>query len=160
MSSQFEKLKKSINTQYTKNFEINLMKSSGFIPVDKKQSEIFVILNKNNLSNKPKVEDIIKNTFVGLIPKFIPIESSDFDNLISYVNDFTAPKTTAEETKQKDEMEPSAEEMLVTIGWLTQAQLDECITESKQNNEPLDLIFHKKNYLSYERIVSYLKKKY
>ena len=51
MSNQLEKLKKSINKEYAKNFELNLMKSSGFIPVDKRQSEIFVIINKASLSN-------------------------------------------------------------------------------------------------------------
>ena len=61
MSNQLEKLKKSINKEYLKSFELNLMKTSGFIPVDKRHNEIFVILNKNSLSNKLKIEELIKN---------------------------------------------------------------------------------------------------
>ena len=160
MSSQFEKLKKSINKEYTKNFELNLMKTSGFIPVDKRQNEIFVILSKNNLSNKVKVEEIFKTKYAELTPKFIPVETSDFDKLIEFVNQSIESKTSVEDTKPVSGEVPSAEEMLVTIGWLTQVQLDECLAEAKQNDEPLDAIFYKKDYLSYERIVSYLKKKF
>ena len=50
--------------------------------------------------------------------------------------------------------------MLVGIGWITQAQLDECSAVAKEKKLPLDAIFHSKGYLSYERIISYLKKKY
>ena len=63
MSNQLEKLKKSINKEYTKNFELNLMKTSGFIPVDKRQNDFFVILNKANVADKSKIEAIIKEKF-------------------------------------------------------------------------------------------------
>ena len=36
MSNQLEKLKNNINKEYVDKFELNLMKSSGFIPVDKR----------------------------------------------------------------------------------------------------------------------------
>ena len=160
MSNQLEKLKKSINKEYTKNFELNLMKSSGFIPVDKRKSEIFVILNKNNLSNKLKIEEIIKNKYSELTPKFIPVESSDFETLLSIVNEPVASEKPNEVEGQESKNEPTAEEMLVTIGWLTKEQLNECLEEAKQSEEALDAIFYKKEYLSYERVVSYLKKKY
>ncbi len=54
MSNQLDKLKSSIKKEYAKNFELNLMKSSGFIPVDKRQSDFWVILNKGNAANKSK----------------------------------------------------------------------------------------------------------
>lgn len=159
MANQLEKLKNSIKKEYLKSFELNLMKSSGFIPVDKRQSDFFVILNKENFSNKPEIESIIKEKFEGLTPKFIPVESTEFDSLMETIN-LPQEAEKHEETKAEEPNEPSAEEMLVTIGWLTQQQLDECIQLSQQRNQPLDVIFKDKAYLSYERIVSYLKKKY
>ena len=36
MSNQLEKLKSSIKKEYLKDYELNLMKTSGFIPVDKR----------------------------------------------------------------------------------------------------------------------------
>ena len=86
MTNQLEKLKNSIKKEYLKSFELNLMKTSGFIPVDKRQGEFFVILNKRNVLNKSEVETIIKEKFEGLTPKFIPIEAVDFDALFENIS--------------------------------------------------------------------------
>ena len=158
MSNQLEKLKNSIKKEYLKNFELNLMKSSGFIPVDKRQSDFFVIINKNNSAEKDKIESIVKEKFEGLTPKFIPVESKEFEEIFGTISQVeTAPKEESEEAK---EAEPSAEDMLVSIGWLTKAQLNECLIEAKQKELPLDAIFFEKGYLNAERIASYLKKKF
>ena len=58
MSEQLEKLKKSINREYTKNFELNLMQTSGFIPVDKRQSDIFVIIDKSKIADQKNIENV------------------------------------------------------------------------------------------------------
>lgn len=161
MSNQLEILKNSIKKEYAKNFELNLMKSSGFIPVDKKQSDFWVILDKNSVANKAKIASLIKEKFDGLTPKFIPVERSDFEKLFVAVSDNEAPAPApAAENKEAEKKEPTAEEMLVSIGWITQKQLDESVKEAQEKNLPLDEIFHRNDYLSYERIVSYLKKKY
>ena len=159
MSNQLEKLKNSIKKEYTKTYELNLMKTSGFIPVDKRQNDIFVIINKLKLADKTKIENILKEKFSDLTPKFITVEANEFDTLVSNVVGSEAAESVVKPAEEASE-EPTAEDMLVTIGWLTKEQLNECISESKANNETLDFVFHKKGYLSYERIVSYLKKKY
>lgn len=50
--------------------------------------------------------------------------------------------------------------MLVSVGWITQEQLKECSELAQNRNVPLDAIFFEKEYLSADRIASYLKKKY
>ena len=82
MSEQLQKLKNSINKEHLKNFELNLMKSSGFIPVDKRQGDFFVILNKNNAANKAQIENLIKEKFADTTPKFIPVDAGDFSQLL------------------------------------------------------------------------------
>ena len=157
MSNQLEKLKNSIKKEYVKNFELNLMQSSGFIPVDKRQSDFFIILNKGVPGNKLEVEKIIKEKFTDCTPKFIPVEERHFEFLLESV------KKADEQKEKKPEnapSEPSAEEMLVSIGWITRDQLNECSVESKNKQLPLDAIFSQKGYLSYERVVSYIKKKF
>ncbi len=156
MSNQLEKLKNSINKEHTKNFELNLMKSSGFIPVDKRQDDFFVVINKRSASNKEQIEQLLKEKYVGLNPKFIPVESAEFEELFNMV----FSQSEEQKTEQSSLREPSAEEMLVGIGWITQSQLDECLAISKEQKTPIDTVFRDKDYLSYERIVSYLKKKY
>ena len=60
MSNQLEKLKNSIKKEYTMSFELNLMKTSGFIPVDKRQDDFYVILNKSNANNRNSIDFGIK----------------------------------------------------------------------------------------------------
>ena len=160
MSNQLEKLKSSIKKEYAKSFELNLMKSSGFIPVDKRQNDFFVILNKKNFADKSRIEGIVKEKFADLTPKFIPVESNEFDEIFSMITKNEEQVVDKKNVAVESQAEPSAEEMLVTIGWLTQEQLDESKKEAVEKKVPLDSIFHSKGYLSYERIVSYLKKKY
>lgn len=156
MSNQLEKLKNSIRKEYTDNFELNLMQSSGFIPVDKRQNDLYVIIDKSKTSQKQQIELKLKEKYEGLTPKYIPVEQSEFNELIKSI--IQTPANT--ETQIESNGEPTAEDMLVGIGWITQAQLAECQSEAAQSNLPLDAIFKEKGYLSSEKIVSYLKKKY
>ena len=157
MSNQLEKLKNSIKKEYVKNFELNLMQSSGFIPVDKRQNDFFIILNKGIPGNKLQVEKIIKEKFSDCAPKFIPVEERDFETILESVKQLDEQN---EEKKEEAPAELSAEEMLVSIGWISREQLNECSIEAKNKQLPLDAIFSQKGYLSYERVVSYIKKKY
>ncbi len=168
MANQLEKLKSSIKKEYVQNFELNLMKTSGFIPVDKRQGDFVVILNKDNSANKPQITTIIKDKFNGMNPLFIPLESRDFLEVFDSVES-SFPSNASESENQEETQpqpasetaqEPSAEEMLIGIGWLTKEQLQECIAVSQEKKLPLDAIFHEKEYLNYEQIVAYLKKKF
>ena len=165
MSNQLEKLKNSINKEYVDKFELNLMQSSGFIPVGKRQSNFYLIISKSKIANKAEITSIIKEKFPELVPQFIPIEEKDFEEILkeytkseSGQNDNIQEQNKSSEIKNDSNLTP--EEMLVGIGWLTQHQLDECIHLSKERNVPLDAIFFDKEYLTSDRIASYLQKKY
>ena len=134
------------------------MKSSGFIPVDKRQKDFFIILNKNSSTGKAQIESIIKEKLNHLTPQFIPVESGDFDDIMHYVSSNFSEATQI--NNENRNQEPSAEDMLVAVGWITKEQLQECTNIAKKKKIPLDAIFYEKGYLSYEHIVSYLKKKY
>ena len=162
MSNQLEKLKSSIKKDYVRDFELNLMKTSGFIPVDKRQNNFVVILNKGNSSNKAQITNIIKEKYNGLDPLFIPLETTDFDDVFDSISSVqeVKPAEVAPSEEAPASSEPTAEEMLVGIGWITKEQLQECIAIATEKHIPLDAIFHEKEYLNYEQIVAYLKKKY
>jgi len=166
MSNQLEKLKNSINKEYVDKFELNLMKTSGFVPVDKRQNNFYVILSKN-VSDKKAVTSIIQEKFSGLTPQFITIDSKDFESIITSFENPKSSSTTAE-SKSKDEnndvheqkTEITPEEMLVGIGWITEQQLSECRRIAMERKLPLDAIFAEKVYLTNDKIASYLQKKY
>ena len=168
MSNQLEKLKSSIKKEYVDNFELNLMKSSGFIPVDKRQGKLYTIISQSSLKNIETIRETVEKkvqTYGGIEP--IPVSDAIFDDVYNYVNKLIQSKDESQsanlEPKPEPKLEPkpvSPEEMLVTIGWITRDQLEECETIAEEKNIPLDGVFYDKDYLSYERIVSYLKKKY
>ena len=161
MANQIDKLKNSINKEYTKLFELNLMKSSGFIPVDKKNNDLYVVINSDKLNDKQNIITVVQEKFLDLKPQLLPISTTDFDALIEYISQINNAQIAAKPVSTTEtKTEPSAEEMLIGVGWLTREQLDECIAEASNKKLPLDAIFHEKDYLNYERIVSYLKKKY
>lgn len=158
MSGQLEKLKNSIKKEYTNNFELNLMKSSGFIPVDRRANDFFIIINKNKAGERAKIEAIFKEKYSDSVPKFIPVEAGDFDSIISSIEAESVHNQS--EQAVKDSISPSPEDMLVGIGWITKAQLDECRAESEEKKLPLNAVFSAKGYLSADKVASYLKKKY
>ena len=169
MSNQLEKLKNSIRKEYLDLFESSLMESSGFIPVDKNNTDFFVVFSKNNLSEKTKIENLIKSKFPDYSPKLIPVAQGDFNYLFeAVVGKKTSSKDVVEQkvedkpvtSGESDSKEMTPEQMLVGIGWLTQSQLNECIAISNKESIPLDTVFRDKGFLNYERIASYLKKKY
>ena len=136
------------------------MNSSGFIPVDKRQNEFYAIIKNTNMQNKGNIESILQKQFDNTTIKFIPVPPAEFSLLITHLsNNLTKSESEASsQPVEKDNVE--AEEMLVSIGWLTKEQLSECEKEAVENNIPLDAVFKNKDYLSTEKIVSYLKKKY
>ena len=180
MSNQLEKLKNSIKTEYVKQFELNLMKTSGFIPVDRRQNNFYVIINKKNadyeiigyaLSNieeikkieelkpdvvitdiyrgqfnkknageKDSISTAIQEKLGDLVPQFIPLDSSDFDEVFKIIDtssqEIVLNDTVTERTVDvgDDKKELSAEDMLVGIGWLTDSQLKEAMRTSVERN--------------------------
>lgn len=157
MSNQLEKLKSSIKKEYIDNFELNLMKSSGFIPVDKRQGKLYTIISQRSLKEIEAIRETISKkvqAYGGV--EFIPVGDSIFDEVYSYVDNLIKHP----ETIKKEENPVTAEDMLVTIGWITKEQLQESQKLAQEKGVPLDAIFHEKNFLTYEQIVSYLKKKF
>lgn len=167
MSNQLEKLKSSIKKEYVKQFESDLMKSSGFIPVDKRQNNFYVILNKDYSRNKDSISSIIQEKLGEIVPQFIPIESNDFNEIFQNIgldsktnnnNAETTSETTVPSSVTNREL--SAEDMLVGIGWLTEQQLTDARRLSTEHGIPLDGIFYEKQILTPDKIASYLQKKF
>lgn len=157
MSNQLEKLKSSIKKEYIDNFELNLMKSSGFIPVDKRQGKLYTIISQRSLKEIENIRETVSKkveSYGGV--EFIPVGDSIFEEVYSYVDNLIKHP----ETIKKEENPVTAEDMLVTIGWITKEQLQESQKLAQEKGVPLDAIFHEKNFLTYEQIVSYLKKKF
>lgn len=163
MSNQLEKLKSSIKKEYVNSFELNLMKSSGFIPVDKRQGKLYTIVSQSSLKDIETIRSTIEKkieTYAGMEP--IPVSDAIFNEVYNYVDNLvnSSDVTPQTDTKKDEVKEISPEEMLVTIGWIQKDQLFEAQKLAQEKKVPLDAIFYEKDFLNYEQIVSYLKKKF
>lgn len=166
MSNQLEKLKSSIKREYVNNFELNLMKSSGFIPIDKRQGKLYTIISQRSLRDIESIRETISKTvqtYGGIEP--IPVSDAIFDDVYNFVDNLIKNPESVENSKVETKESPkpkevTAEDMLVTIGWIKKEQLQESEKLAKEKNVPLDEIFYENGYLTYEQIVSYLKKKF
>lgn len=159
MANQLEKLKSSIRILYVDKFELNLMKTSGFIPVDKKEKTFYAILNKDASYSKDKITQIIQEKIPGVTVQYFPLAENDFNYIYNHIANIYK-KASNDVTRISKSEENTPENMLITAGWLTREQLDECYKASKEQDLPLDYIFYSKEYLTQDRIMSYLKKKY
>ena len=128
MSNQLEKLKSSIKKEYVNNFELNLMKSSGFIPIDKRQGKLYTIISQRSLKDIETIRETISKTiqtYGGIEP--IPVSDAIFDDVYNFVDNLVKNPETVQSTEETKEpakpKEVTAEDMLVTIGWITKEQL-------------------------------------
>lgn len=159
MSNQLEKLKNSIKKEFIDNFELNLMKSSGFIPVDKRQGKLYTIISQRSLRDIETIRSTIESkvqTYGGI--ELIPVSDTIFDDVYNYIDNLI---NNPDATKNIDTPKPvTPEEMLVTIGWITKERLQEAQKIAQEKNVTLDVVFFDKDFLTTEQIISYLKKKY
>ena len=159
MSNQLEKLKSSIKKEFIDNFELNLMKSSGFIPVDKRQGKLYTIISQRSLRDIETIRSTIESkvqTYGGI--ELIPVSDTIFDDVYNYIDNLINNPDAA---KNIDATKPvTPEEMLVTIGWITKERLQEAQKIAQEKNVTLDVVFFDKDFLTTEQIISYLKKKY
>ena len=159
MSNQLEKLKNSIKKEFIDNFELNLMKSSGFIPVDKRQGKLYTIISQRSLRDIETIRSTIESkvqTYGGI--ELIPVSDTIFDDVYNYIDNLI---NNPDADKNIDTPKPvTPEEMLVTIGWITKERLQEAQKIAQEKNVTLDVVFFDKDFLTTEQIISYLKKKY
>ena len=131
MSNQLEKLKSSIKREYVNNFELNLMKSSGFIPIDKRQGKLYTIISQRSLRDIESIRETISKTiqtYGGIEP--IPVSDAIFDDVYNFVDNLIKNPESVENSKVETKESPkpkevTAEDMLVTIGWIKKEQLQE-----------------------------------
>ena len=159
MSNQLEKLKSSIKKEFIDNFELNVMKSSGFIPVDKRQGKLYTIISQRSLRDIETIRSTIESkvqTYGGI--ELIPVSDTIFDDVYNYIDNLINNPDAAKNIDAPKPVTP--EEMLVTIGWITKERLQEAQKIAQEKNVTLDVVFFDKDFLTTEQIISYLKKKY
>ena len=94
-TTQLEKFKNSIKPDLLDKFDKDLMVSSGFIPVDIRNNDLFIIVKKSKAANKPEIESLVKNGCQQETnsTKFISLADDEFGQLFDSL--FAAASTVS-----------------------------------------------------------------
>lgn len=103
-TEQLEKLKNSIKPDLLGKFNKDLMVSSGFIPVDIRNNDFYIIIKKSVSSNKPQIETTVKDICQAesCVAKFISLTDDEFGALFEDL-------TRVEETVNTESISPFGE---------------------------------------------------
>ena len=100
-TEQLEKLKNSIKPDLLGKFDKDLMISSGFIPVDIRNNDFYIIIKKSVASNKPMIETIAKDICEAdsCVAKFISLSDDEFGSLFEGIDFDTEGEKPSEPQK-------------------------------------------------------------
>lgn len=182
-STQLEKFRNSIKPDLLDKFDKNLMVSSGFIPVDIRNNDFFIIVKKSMVSNKPEIEvvakDICRND--ACVVKFISLPDDEFEELFESVSatvtSQSAPVSQTVETPQPAvpvaqtyygglEIRVPAtpdmtdEQFFISNGWVRENHLPPAKEMAKTKKIPLYAAFFECGFVKDEHVRAYLTTKY
>ena len=122
-TEQLEKLKNSIKSDLLGKFDKDLMISSGFIPVDIRNNDFYIIIKKSVASNKPMIETMAKDicNAESCVAKFISLADDEFGSLFEEIDFVQAEKTEPQSSEpqkldfnfQKEKQEQEQQEQIL-----------------------------------------------
>ncbi len=166
ITPQLEKLKNSIKPDLLEKFDKNLMVSSGFIPVDIRNNDIFIIIKKSVSSNKSAIEQQVKSgcNNTECVAKFISLADEDFSELFNEVSN----KKNKQESEVIENLEikipltpeMSEEEFFLKNGWILEKHIQPSKELAKTKKIPFYAALFANNFITDAQIRSYLTAKY
>lgn len=174
MKDVLSKLKDSINKDLVFKFNEDLLEQMKFVPINVKDNFIYVAVNP--FANKEEIASLFKHDH--LEARFIQISEEETEDLLSHVCANFYPKKPSKtiilETKNKPEenhtntsetqndSEPRHPmrlgELLITEGYITNAQLIQALSESKRQEMPLGSTLYKLGFITLDQLKETLQK--
>jgi len=167
MTKQLEKLKNSIKPDLLEKFDKNLMVSSGFIPVDIRNNDIFIIIKKSVSLNKPSIESTVKTTCSAgeCGAKFISLSDEEFGELCNKLTLATVPTARVASVSTPTQMQGdvsgiSDEEYFVSKGLVSSSEVAPAKEFAQTKKMPLYAAFLSKGLIEEGHVKKYLLEKY
>lgn len=147
MNEQLTKLKASINKEVISQFDVKVMESTKFVPIDIKDNTLFAVISSE--TNKAIVEAEVKKIF-KCNTKFLQIATPELnDFLVTIVQEIVSSTNTVVSqsgTKRK------LGEILIENGDITDIQLIEALAESKKMGMPLGSALYTLGFISLDQL--------
>lgn len=164
MKNVLNKLKDNINKDLIFKFNERLLEQMKFVPISVKDNFIYVAVNP--FANKEDIVSLLKDDYEDT--RFIQISDEEINELLSYVvMNFYSKKTTRivkeneDEAGKHDETKPPPKklgELLIADGYITSAQLDQALVESRQKGMPLGSTLYSLGFITLSQLKETLQK--
>ena len=176
-STQLEKFRNSIKPDLLDKFDKNLMVSSGFIPVDIRNNDFFIIVKKSMTSNKPEIEVVAKDVCRNdaCVVKFISLADDEFEELFASLSATVASQETVVprsevpvaptyfsslEIRIPATPDMTDEQFFMLNGWVRENHLPPAKEMAKAKKMPLYAAFLEWGFVTDEHVRAYLTSKY
>ena len=151
MNEQLVKLKSSINKEVISQFDVNIMESTKFVPIDIKDNTLFAVISSE--TDKSVVEAEVRKRF-ECNTKFLQIATPELNDFLVTIVQEIVNATNASVTKKNNNSGEKKKlgEILVENGYITEIQLIEALAESKKMGMPLGSTLYTLNFITLEQL--------
>ncbi len=163
MKNVLDKLKESISQDLVVKFDLDLLEQMKFVPINVKDNVAYVAINP--FANKEEIEGLTKEDNSEV--RFIQISEDEIESLLAYVASLHADEEVGKKNieikpaKIQGGAEPPRKkigELLIEEGLITEPQLIQALSESKQQKMPLGSMLYKLNFITLKQLKEVLQK--
>lgn len=149
MNEQLTKLKSSINKEVISKFDVKVMESTKFVPIDIKDNTLFAVISSE--TNRAVVEAEVKQIF-KCNTKFLQIATPELNDFLVTIVQELVNTTSSIAPKPQSAGKKKLGEILIENGDITDIQLIEALAESKKMGMPLGSTLYTLGFISLDQL--------
>ncbi len=149
MNEQLTKLKSSINKEVISKFDVKVMESTKFVPIDIKDNTLFAVISSE--TNKTIVEAEVRQIF-RCNTKFLQIATPELNDFLVTIVQELVNSTSSITPKTQSASKKKLGEILIENGDITDIQLIEALAESKKMGMPLGSTLYTLGFITLEQL--------
>ena len=148
MNEQLTKIKSSINKEVISKFDLKVLETIKFVPIDIKDNTLFAVTCSE--SNKDRIIQDVKK-LLNCNTKFLQVSSHELNDFLVTIVQEMIPKGTSEHFSSNSTRKKLGE-ILIENGQITDIQLIEALAESKKMGMPLGSTLYSLGFITLEQL--------
>ncbi len=148
MNEQLTKIKSSINKEVISKFDLKVLETLKFVPIDIKDNTLFAVTCSE--SNKDRIIQDVKK-LLNCNTKFLQVSSHELNDFLVTIVQEMIPKGTSEHFSSNSTRKKLGE-ILIENGQITDIQLIEALAESKKMGMPLGSTLYSLGFITLEQL--------
>lgn len=148
MNEQLTKIKSSINKEVISKFDLKVLETLKFVPIDIKDNTLFAVTCSE--SNKDRIIQDVKK-LLNCNTKFLQVSSHELNDFLVTIVQEMIPKGASEHFSSNSTRKKLGE-ILIENGQITDIQLIEALAESKKMGMPLGSTLYSLGFITLEQL--------